>query len=95
MAAAPSVDKKRAQQLADKHRIDLEAVGGLEWWKYAINAELETLEIYLRDGLQLAEDSNAEEVATRAAIRKLTQYPDWYRRLKATEDAALRHWRKM
>ena len=95
MAAPLSVDKKQAQHLADKNRIELEAVGGLEWWKYAINAELETLAFYLRDGLELQEGQQPEEVATRTAIRKLTQYPDWYRRLKATEDAALRHWRKM
>lgn len=90
---AYSVNRARATELAEKNNLDVEKVGGLDWWKYAINTELQNLLFYTSHGLGV--NCPPEDIASAVALRKLELYPDWYQRLKRTEDEALRHWRNM
>ena len=90
------VDNPTAEALAEKNNIDLEKVGGVAWWKYALNCELTTVNLLLsRGALRIRDGFTAEGEAAQLAIVRLQQYPDYYRRLKKMEDQALRYWRNM
>lgn len=96
MSYKRSVSKKRAQSLAADLGVDVNKVGGVEWWQYAVNSELAPLVMLSHHSQVNARyDIEIDEVAALLAASKLQQYPDWYERLKKVEDDAIRYWRNM
>lgn len=94
--SATTVSKRRAQELADELGVVVDKVGGITWWQYAVNSELAPLTLLAHHkDVQAQYERSLDEVAALLAATKLQQYPDWYERLKKTEDSAIRFWRNM
>lgn len=94
---ASEVSTQRATELAAKLRLNLQKVGGIEWWQFALQSERDQLELVFSVDRALAVPAGVDltEIAARVALAKLKKWPDWYERLKQTEDRAIRHWRNM
>lgn len=93
---AQPLTPERGRELAAINNVNLDLVGGLEWWVYGVETEMANLQFALSLGsMHLESSTTLDELAAQVAIRKLQLYRDWYSRLKKTEDAAIKYWRQM
>ena len=96
MSLAATITKKRATELAEKLHVNLRRVD-IVWWKAGIVSELQNLALVQQAaGYDLAtDDMPLDMLAARVAFDKMQLFPDWYQRLKTTEDEAIVHWRNI
>lgn len=91
-----SISRQRATELAAELRVDLTKVGGIEWWEYGVTTERDNLKLSIDAGVVAAMSGvDLDRAGAVIALEKLKRWPDWYPRLKACEDKAIKHWRHM
>ena len=74
--------------------LNLPAVGGLEWWRYAMGVELEHGTLLLgENGLTNVTGDSWRQTA-RIALAHVLEFPDYYQRLARMEQEADVYWSK-
>lgn len=85
------VSERDAAAQARALRVNVAAVGGLQWWRYAMAVELE-------HGTALGRaDTNVTgtrlDATARIALAHVREFPDYCQRLHRMEQEAEAHWR--
>lgn len=89
------VTVQRATELAAQLRVNLSKVGGIEWWQFGVQHERDKLQSFIDVGLKVDGSVDLNLLAAKMAVRELQRWPDWYERLKGTEDRAIKYWRNI